>query len=62
MPWRYQPVYTEDEAGPAFTLIEAIFDKDGNFTAWSKGDALPMGESQDSLVNDLQRMLVDAVA
>lgn len=62
MPWRYQPVFTIDEAGPAYTLVEAIFDKDGNFEAWAEGDALPMGESQDELVHDLQRMLVDAVA
>lgn len=31
MPWRYQPVYDEDEGDPAYTLVEVHFDDDGNF-------------------------------
>lgn len=61
MPWRYQPVYNDDEGDPAYTLVEVFFDDAGNFTSWAEGDAAPMGEDAESLSNDLHRMIVDAV-
>lgn len=61
MSWRYQPVFTIDEAGAAFTLVEAHFDDAGNLTSWTEADATPMGENVVALSEDLNRMIVDAL-
>lgn len=62
MPWRYQPVYTEDADGErVYSLCELYFDDAGNFTKWTANDAVPPGgDDFESLTADLTRMLVDA--
>jgi hypothetical protein len=61
MPWRYQPVYLDEDGDPAYTLVEVYFDEAGNFTSWAEGDAAPMGADVETLTEDLNRMLVDAI-
>lgn len=61
MPWRYQPVYTEDEMGRSYSLCEVYFDDAGSLTKWTVNPAIePRGEDMESLTADLSRMLVDA--
>lgn len=59
--WRYQPVWTEDEGGKVFTLVEAHFDNDGRFDSWTEDDIAPQGETWEALSRDLNRMIVDAM-
>jgi hypothetical protein len=60
MPWRYQPVYTEDEGGRSYSICEVYFDEAGNLTQWTVNPAIePRGEDWESLSEDLVRMLVD---
>lgn len=61
MSWRYQPIWSEDAAGKAFTLIEIHFDAAGNLDGWTEDDCSPMGEDWEELTKDLNRMLVDAM-
>lgn len=63
MPWRYQPVYTEDEHGRNYSICEVYFDDAGKFERWTTNSAIePNGEDMESLTADITRMLVDAYA
>ena len=60
MPWRYQPVYVEENGERIYSMCEVHFDKDDNFTHYTDAQIAPAGESVDALSKDLVTMAVDA--
>lgn len=63
MPWRYQPVFVEEDGERIYSLCEVYFDDAGNFERWTASAAMaPSGENVEELTNDLARMMTDAFA
>lgn len=62
MPWRYQPVFEEQDGERSYYLCEVYFDDNGRFERWSDIGPCPGGEDLEGLTGDLTRMLVDTYA
>ena len=65
MPWRYQPVWVDMDAGDGpervFSLCRCYFDEDGALASWTDDSAMvPQGGAMAELRNDLTRMWADA--
>lgn len=63
MPWRYQPVFTEQDGERTYSLCEVYFDEAGAFKGWSENEMVaPGGAELEELTGELTRMLVDAMS
>lgn len=60
MPWRYQPVFEDQDGERSFYMCEVYFDDAGNFNRWSDMGVSPGGEDLEDMTADMTRMLVDA--
>jgi len=64
--WRYQMVYTEKDGVKEYGIIEVYCDSENRLEMWTVEMVQPYGSNfaglngSEELINDLERMLVDA--
>ena len=62
MPWRYQPVYLDEDGDRSYYLCEVYFDAANNFERWGEIGASAGGEDIPELTDNLTQMIVDSYA
>jgi len=63
MAWRYQPVFTEHDGQPFFSVCELYFDDAGRLERWTHCPAVtPNGNSIEELTAKVIRMMTDVLA